>query len=650
MMTSNPELNSRTTTLTSLAILKVDIDEGNRDYIDYLAAFVVEGLAIRRPEVVTESNVVALLNDEFGFRIPAKAVQTVLRRIAKSTSYLLLRDRAYFIASALPKPSMSIRRAAAEQQIQAVIDNLCNFSREIGVNPEWTPEKATSAIVSFLGNFAIDCLKTHVFNTVLPSIPESGVKEHYIVGRFVSDAYAKNQELFNSFIVLVKGQMYANALTCPDLQSLDKKFRTLTCYLDTPVVLNLLGLHGKAYEAAAKELVDLVTDLTGSLRIFHHTFEETLGVLRFSIENYDNLRADNRTLRELRSTYKPKSDLILLAGNLEERLTALKVRVVETPPYKEKYQINEETLREALQEEIGYLGAGTLDYDVNSVRSIYVKRKGATPVRLEDAGAVLVTSNRLFAKAAYEEGKTHNSSREVSPVITDYSLANISWLKSPLKRPTMPEKETLALCYAGMEPSKALVEKYVSTMDTMRKRGEITEDDHALLRASSMAQTDLMGLTMGDDEALTEKSISKILTDVKAALVTDLTDRHQKAEAESQAQRLALETSLTEEIQRRKRTRARIDKIARNTARTILSIPLVSVSALLLMGAFMGSGLISVESLPLTDSIKQCLKVVLVLAVVYGWWNWLSGRSVRALFQIPEDRLAVAIARLLVPE
>ena len=37
--------------------------------------------------------------------------------------------------------------------------------------------------------------------------------------------------------------MYANALVCPDLESLQKKFNNLTFYFDTPIVLNLLGMQ-----------------------------------------------------------------------------------------------------------------------------------------------------------------------------------------------------------------------------------------------------------------------------------------------------------------------------------------------------------------------------------------------------------------------
>ncbi len=41
-------------TLTSLAILKVNIDEDERDYIDYLVTFILHVLKIHAPNPVTD--------------------------------------------------------------------------------------------------------------------------------------------------------------------------------------------------------------------------------------------------------------------------------------------------------------------------------------------------------------------------------------------------------------------------------------------------------------------------------------------------------------------------------------------------------------------------------------------------------------------
>ena len=128
-----------------------------------------------------------------------------------------------------------------------------------------------------------------------------------------------------------------------------------------------------------------------------------------------------------------------------------------------------------------------LEYDVNSVRSIYALRHGKTPARLEDAGVILVTSNSALARATFEYGREHESSRAVSAVMTHFSLANVAWLKAPLKAPDLPELEVIAACYAALEPAPPLWNRYANEIDKLRALGGMSADDHQLLRPADGA-------------------------------------------------------------------------------------------------------------------------------------------------------------------
>ena len=55
-------------TLTSLAILKVNIDRGT-DYLEYLRPFVLDFLFKHRPESITEETVAAYILAEYGLVI-----------------------------------------------------------------------------------------------------------------------------------------------------------------------------------------------------------------------------------------------------------------------------------------------------------------------------------------------------------------------------------------------------------------------------------------------------------------------------------------------------------------------------------------------------------------------------------------------------
>src|SRR5262245_14159642 len=105
--TKDSDLIQQTLTLTSLSILKVDIDEGDRNYIDYLISFVLSVLQTNKPDVITDVVIADLLTKEFGLKIPIKAVQHVLRRIARD-GYLRNENETFFPAEKLENSDLSI--------------------------------------------------------------------------------------------------------------------------------------------------------------------------------------------------------------------------------------------------------------------------------------------------------------------------------------------------------------------------------------------------------------------------------------------------------------------------------------------------------------------------------------------------------------
>ncbi len=658
-------------TLTSLAMLKVDIDQQHRNYVDYLSPFIIDVLNVDSPEIVTDGSVADKLLARFGLKVPTKAVQHVLRRFQRK-GYLALEDGIFGITPKLPSSELERTRAQAKAHIDSVIAALIAEANEH--NLSWTVEEATRAATSFLGKFTVDCLRSYVFNTALPSVPEKRSVELYVVSKFITKAQERGEPAFESFIVLVKGLMYSNALLCPDLESLEKKFQDVTFYLDTPLLLNLLGLQGRDAKRSADELVALLLKLRGSLAVFSHTIMESQQVLAAAAANLNNPRATGKVIEEARRSGVQLSDLILIRDTVDERLRRISVRPKRTPEYTVDYQIDDKEFESVLAEEVYYKGEAALLNDLNSVRSIYALRTGRQPVRLEDAGAVFVTTNQGFARAAFHAGRNHNSTREVSSVITAYSLANIAWLKSPLEAPTLPLRETMALCYAALEPSRDLFRKYVQEMDRLLEAGQITARDHEILRLSPSAQQELMELTLGDEHALTASSIKSILANARATIVAEQDQTHL---AELQALSQVGEAKLSEAQKRENALAERVDaaqaeakaaseEVARLTRRAEqmkenrlrraqgvshrITVALMGLGvATLLLGALAGSGLVSAGS-SASRATKVALPTLAALAVLWGVYSWHTGKTVRQLGRAVENALAKRFATWLSPE
>ena len=507
------------TTLVSLAILKVDLDEGVRDYMGYFEYFFINLLQKHRPDPIVVADIAALFTAEYGLKVPEKGAQLVLRRLARR-GHLKRQDNRYHIVGDLPAADFEKKKVLAERQIHDVYEKLKTYAKT-NYRVDWNDTDVERAILGFLSRFAVECIKAFVYSTALPESPTINSREQFIVSKFIRHLYDLRDSTFENVIVLIKGQMYANALICPDLESIEKTFKRVTFYIDTPVVLGALGMQAKADADATRELLDLLVRLKGTLAVFEHIVGEIDSVLEFAELNLDRTDATGRVIKHLRDRGIRRGDIALYRGNLEEHLKNAGFAIRRTPKYNEEYQINEADLEKTLRDELSYRSTRGAEHDTNSVRSIFALRQDSVPRRLEDCNAVLVTDNAKFAQIAFQHGKEQNSAKEVSTVITDYSLANIAWLKAPLGAPDLPEKEVIAACYVALEPGKPLWDKYIAEIESLQEQGDITADDHAVLRVSGIATNELMELTLGDERAFGADSVPQIVSRVRATLVAE---------------------------------------------------------------------------------------------------------------------------------
>lgn len=526
-----------TNTLSSLAILKVNIDHGT-NYLDYLRPFILHVLIEERPEHVTVSIVSELILSHFGLKIPEPVVSIVLRRIARRR--FLNRDHGiYQITSALPDPGMGPKMADADRHIRAITSDIRQFSQGT-TNPIVDDEAAVTAVCAFLAEFDIACLRSYLRGTTIPVLRGIHKTDVVLVSQYVQKIQRTYPSRFDSFIKIVQGHMLANALLCPDLRKAPSHYRNVTFYIDTPLLVPLLGLEGDMKQGAARELFTLVRYLGGKIATFSHSQEELYSVLCGAAAYLERPDGRGEIVYEARRRQTTRSDLLLFAESIGDKLRAENINVEDTPKYIPDLQIDEPIFERSLDDKVLYYNPNAKRYDIDSVRSIYVLRGTNSARRLETSGAVLVTSNSGFAKAAWEYGQQFASSRDVSSVITDFTLANMAWLKAPMEKPSVPTTQLLAFSYAALNPSNNLWSKYLNEIDRLREGGSITERDHQLLRSSPLVYEELMHMTLGEEAALTSETITDTLDRVTAEIREEGADRLNVERREHQDTRDAL--------------------------------------------------------------------------------------------------------------
>ena len=523
-----------TNTLTSLAILKVNIDQG-KDYLSYLDPFILQVLVDRRPDPVTDKVVSRHIREQFGLEIPERTVQLVLKRMSRNRLLTKAHD-VFHISNNLPDPQITAKQSEAERRIRALSLGLCQFSQGTSRSIS-NPEDAVTAMCAFLAEFDIACLRSYLRGSAIPQLDGYHGSDIVLVSEYIQYVEQAEAEQFKNFLILLQGHMLANALMCPDLRNVLSNYRSVVFYLDTPLLVQRLGLEGGVKQAAVCELISLLNRLKGRVVTFSHSCEELQRVLQGTASHLESSDARGPIVMEARKNGTTKSDLLLLAESVEEKLEEADIDVVRTPPYIKDFQIDERVFENVLSDEVSYMNPRAREYDINSVRSIYAIRGNRSALSLEKSRAVLVTSNTKFAKAAWHYGQQIESSRDVSSVISDFSLANTAWLKAPLGARDIPKTRLLAFSYAALQPSYKLLNRFMAEIDKLQNQGKITARDHQLLRSSPFVNEELMHLTQGNDSSLTAETITQTLERVVNKIKKEDSDKltgEQKAHQETQ--------------------------------------------------------------------------------------------------------------------
>ena len=527
-----------TNTLTSLAILRVQVNH-NGDYLTYLEPFILQVLTDCVANVVTSNYVKDSLEQRFGIAIPDRPVELVLRRIARQ-KVLTRGSNEFRITGTIPDPQLTSKQAEAQRHIRSVITGIRRFSMD-SVHPMEKEEEIVEAVCAFLSEFDVSCLRSYLRGTAIPEAVDASSTDKTLVSNYVQSIHLNEPERFNSFLVLVQGHMLANALVCTDLENVPKSFGGVIFYLDTPLLVRILGLEGETKQQAASELIDLLRNLGGSVAAFAHSREELGNVIQGAATYLESPEGRGAIIQEARRAGITRSDLILLAETADEHLAEAHIEVLPTPGYIQRVQIDEAAFEQVLVDEVSYFNPRAKEYDVNSVRSIYVQRNRKHVPSLEKSHAVLVTSNSAFAKAAWQYGQRYAPSQAASTVITDFTLANLAWLKAPMGGPAVPTTQLMSFCYAALQPSRELLGKYLNEIEKLEEQGVILERDLQLLRSSPLVSNELMNLTLGDDELLTEETVTEILERVTDEIKREEGDRADQLEIERSNAQQALE-------------------------------------------------------------------------------------------------------------
>ena len=536
-------------TISSLALLKARYDLECSDYLETFFPFIIYILTKQNIKSFDQNELQPSLTEEFGLHIPQHTLTLISNRM-KKRGYLEKKEGIFHVVQFDGDiAEFEKSRAEAIRHQTVTIRGLQDHAAS-KLNLTLSEEEALDALYCYIDQYCIECVTAYSCGSIVPVRGKVRAHWRYIVSSYVNEVSQNAPAKFEYFLTTIKGRMLANALLGTDLSQVQMKFRNTRVYLDTPIILQLIGVLGEEAQSLVHEMLRLLANAKANLGVFVHNLDEVKLILKsaereleYQTGGYGNVIF---TLREIGKT---PSDITLLRAQLKDTLEQFGIEIKESPQYVKKYQIDETKL-EAEMEAAGlfFRHQGAKLADINSVRSIFAVRKGKTPRRVEDSIAILVTNNAAFARAAYSYGMNHEEFKSVSPIITDFSLTNILWLKSPMESIDLPKHLMIANCYAALRPSDKLWSVFLNELKKLENRGAITAEQHLYLRYELRVREELMNLTFGDDTALSDNQIFQILERHEQEIVKPWKDRFEEIKVSQEQASDALEQT-TEKLQ-----------------------------------------------------------------------------------------------------
>lgn len=512
-----------------MAVLKSNWDILKKDYIENFIPFLVHLIKRHSLSELSTDKIQSLFRKVFGINIPINSIKLILVR-AKKRGYLKKYRGVYApIEEQIHEDNFHETYERHKREHTKLVISLSRFSIN-DLNTNWTQEKAEKALLMYLETYDITSLSGYSNQqriTIKPENSPSNAK--FIVNRFIQSIYEKEPELFKYFEDIVKGYMIANALFLADITRFSKRFENVAFYLDTEIILQLLGLQDEINQTASEELINLIYKEQGNLKIFRHTWDEVVGILeafRTILSGPIKYPTYGYSIHYLIDKGCSSSDIDFLISGLDKKLSLSHIKVVDTPDYNSSLPINEEELQNELSRSMNYRKDDPLEKDVSSISAICRLRKREESINIENCGSILVTPNYSLAKVSTKYFTQVLPGARVPLCITDYYLTTLLWLKQPKLVDKHISKTIIASAYASVGPSEKLWRRYISEVDRLRNSNAISQDDHYTLLYSIEVRSMLMNITQGEEAKLQEGSVYKILQKIREDMQKDATEKY----------------------------------------------------------------------------------------------------------------------------
>jgi len=339
-------------------------------------------------------------------------------------------------------------------------------------------------------------------------------------------------------------------------------YSDLHIYLDSPIVFALLGMDAPSRTESYKQLVADMIKAKCSVHVLDHNFQEVDSIIAraagWATNTLYDLRKANNAARFFHDLQMDETEISEFCENIETRLNELGVTIKETnyDVFQDKFQEDETCLFDMVKAryvdhgyELSQEKQDSIRVDVQSIIMIYRERQGQTSTRLQNAKHIMLTSNNAIANVSkkYESNRSIQAGHIPACISADLFGA-VLWLDSPMQLLEYQKKKLLADCYAFLKPDKAMLDKYIQSLDEARNADAIDEKKFLFLRTHKVVLDSLMDITKGDYARFNSNTYLEVYDDIQEKSLKKYKDEA-AAHAQTQEAFKNLKKSSSDEIE-----------------------------------------------------------------------------------------------------
>lgn len=508
--------------ISSLAMVYALWQTSNHDLLDLIRPFVVYavGNTTNKGDEISAERIAHFMETEFGYKFfQVEVVKRILNREIANKQIEKRNNRFYLIGSYQQQvDDFNLKRTSCKSHSDRVTHDLAEYlnNQTVKGRNNYSQKDAEALLLSFFerqGKSVV--LSVEDFQSILYKNNEID----YHIGHFILKAKEDNSILMDYLVELATGYFVTTAfyLQAENQNVTTASFKNITFFLDTRLLLGLLGYKAKEENDSIQETITCLAKHGAKIACFEYNANEVQNILSaykysavknstpsaYTLEHFDELRVASSVIDYEQRRFRER----LISIGLEIKSFSDVLSDIAQNDY--RGTMDETLLRDNI---LSIRPSYNLynDDDIRAIESVSRIRRGEKLPDIEKCKAVFVTANSVLVAATKKYLTEEQIDVGFPLVITAGDLSVIAWLKQFGQNSQLPKMRLLENVLAAITPDQELLRYYYELLDTMKDNGLIKPDEVYLLQIDLFARKELMRRTQGDKDRITESVINDI--------------------------------------------------------------------------------------------------------------------------------------------